>query len=369
MTKFLLAGFLLLQIVKHVLGGGPVNSNATVHCFDNSTKSARPVRSKVVNIADFIADLEVIKTKIGALGTFHHSVTDLKGNILLTLNGSECYTKSIVPFLKDNYLVLCGQTAQGNVVLQLDSKGKPLARVNSTSKGEVFGQLAGFAEDKNGNVYFGTLDQSSPFDENVNRTGTIYVVKKPYQTTNFHISSKSISVLARNVDYGGSLVFTDNDQTLLLTSSSGNILKFNLKDYKVTRTTPTLFANMTQLYANTGHKEVGPRASPDIAAAKDSILVSESDIVFVLSQNGKTLLRTISIDSTDANTNLPPQIGSVIADKKGSVNIAFFSPENDSSFVLIIEQSAFGYSSRARQDIVCKVSAPAPPTREEPPLK
>ncbi|KAJ3230136.1 hypothetical protein HDU81_004751 [Chytriomyces hyalinus] len=366
MTKIILAGFLLLQICKQVLGGGPANSGSrvTVDCFDNSTHSAKPIRSTLYKVGDFVSDFEVIKSKIGALGSERETVMDLKANkTLLAFNETGCFATSIVPFLKDNYLVLC---AEGNSLLQLDSKGKTLARVNITANGEGVDIPKGFAADKKGNVYFGTIDERRPSEHPLNRTGVIYIVRKPYDNANVIISSKSISVVVKNVDYAGGIALTDNDQTLLITSASSDVYKFTLKDYKVTRAKPSLFANVTRFYPSL--QEEGFETSwHDIAISKNNVLVAVADKVLVLSQNGKTLLRTISIvaanPKSDINSALQTPITSIFADNNsGSIKIAFLFFGADASFVLSIEQSAFGYSSRPGQDIVCKATLPEQPT-------
>ncbi|KAJ3262810.1 hypothetical protein HDU77_011748 [Chytriomyces hyalinus] len=366
MTNLLLAAFLLLHTCTSVLGQGVVKSDATVECFDNSTIPAKPIHSKLRTIADIVTDLKVVNAKVGALGPFSLVVTDFNRNsTLLALNETGCLATSIIPFMKDNFLVLCLGETGGNV-LQLDAKGKTLARVNATDKGEGFSSPKGFAVDKKGNVYFGTIDDLSP-KHFVNKTGAIFVVKKPSKTV---ITSKSISLLAKNIDYRGGLAFTDNDQTLLFTTSSANIFKYSVKDCKVTRAKPILFANVAQLYPT------GEDYAPwhDIVITKDSILVSVANKVLALSRNGKTLLKTISIESTDTEEDNArvkrsvesPEplhlISSIFSDKEGTVIIAFFplflTVEGKLSYVLTIEYSNLSYASRARQDIICEVSRP-----------
>ncbi|KAJ3245236.1 hypothetical protein HDU78_009716 [Chytriomyces hyalinus] len=370
MTKLLLAAFLLLHTCTCVLGQGVVKSNVTVECFDNSTIPAKPIHSKLRTIADLVTDLKVVNAKVGALGPFSLVVTDFNRNsTLLALNETGCLATSIIPFMKDNFLVLCLSETGANV-LQLDAKGKTLARVNATDKGEAFSSPKGFAVDKKGNVYFGTIDNLSP--EEFTKTGAIFVVKKPSKTV---ITSKSISVLAKNIDYRGGLAFTDNDQTLLFTSSSANIFKYRVKDCKVTRAKPTLFANVTQFYPTTQTGE-DYALWHDIVITKDSILVSVANKVLALSRNGKTLLKTISIESTDTeeeednaqeekSVESPEPlhlISSIFSDKEGTVIIAFFplllTAGAKLSYVLTIEYSNLSYASRARQDIICKVSRP-----------
>ncbi|KAJ3408871.1 hypothetical protein HDU80_004150 [Chytriomyces hyalinus] len=374
MTKLLLAAFLLLHTCTCVLGQGVVKSDVKAECFDNSTTPVKPIHSsKLRTIADLITDLEVVNAKVGALGPFSLVVTDFNRNsTLLALNETGCLATSIIPFMKDNFLVLC-LSETGAKVLQLDAKGKTLARVNATANGEAFSSPKGVAVDKKGNVYFGTIDDLSP-KEFENKTGAIFVVKKPSKTV---ITSKSISVVAKNVDYRGGLAFTDNDQTLLFTTSSANIFKYSVKDCKVTRAKPTLFANVTQLYPTVEDNALWH----DLVITKDSILVSVANKVLALSRNGKTLLKTILIESTDnteenakEKTLEPPQplhlISSIFSDKEGTVIIAFFPlflrVEGTLSYVLTIEYSNLSYASRARQDIICKVSRPtivvSPPT-------
>ncbi|KAI8834410.1 hypothetical protein BJ741DRAFT_609898, partial [Chytriomyces cf. hyalinus JEL632] len=369
MTKLLFAGLLLLRMCTQVLGQGVLGSDVTVDCVDNSTGTPKPIRSKLRTIADFTIDLEVVNSKIGTLHPFRQAVTDFnKNSTLLGFNETGCLATSIIPFMKDNFLVLCASPPSENSVLQLDAKGKTLARVNVTAKGQGFSFPKGFAVDKKGNVYFGTIDDRSP-GEFVNRTGAIFVIKKPSKKV---ITSKSISVVAKNVDYGGGLAFTDYDQTLLVTSSSANILKYSIKDCKVKSAKPTLFANVTQYYPIPNGLEVVPWH--DIVITKDCILVSFAGRVLALSRNGKSLLKTISIESTtdteedaESKSSPPPQvISSIFADKIGTVIIAFFSAETEiesSSSVLTIEYSNLSYASRARQDIVCKVT---PPEEEKP---
>ncbi|KAJ3230137.1 hypothetical protein HDU81_004752 [Chytriomyces hyalinus] len=362
MTKLIIAGFLLLQIGKQVLGE-LINSNATVECFDNSTHPPKLLHTTFANIPDYVTDLEVIHSKVAALGCLRKAVTDLKADKnLLAFNETNCTATSIMPLLKDNYLVLCVDTTQQESdsvrptwLIQLNSNGKTVARVNIAAEGNGYYIPKGFAVDKKGNVYFGLIEEFPPSKRPSKLTGSIFVVKNPYQAT---ISSKSISVLVKNVDFGGGLAFTDNDQTLLLTSSFGDIFKYNLKDYKVTRTAPTLFANVTQYYP------IPPIiiAAPwhELIVLQNSILVTMADKLFELSRNGKTLLRTISIRSSES-TEIQPPIVSIFVEKSGRMNIAFapFAVEVESTFVVTIEKS---YSSRARQDIVCMLTVPEQPT-------
>ncbi|KAJ3242524.1 hypothetical protein HDU78_001336 [Chytriomyces hyalinus] len=219
MTKLVLACCLLLLLCQQALG------QTVVECFDNSTSPATPLATKIDYVPGYVSDLEVIKQKNYALKTTGDLVDVTGNNALFKLDDPFCYPSAIVPFLKDNFIVLCSYA-----VIQINSKGSTLARVSGAATGELFIDPEGVAVDKKGNIYFGVpVRQTSPVDI-TEIPAAIFVLKAPLKPSTFRISPKTFSVVVKGLDYGRGLALTDNDQTLLVTSRTSKILKYTIKN-------------------------------------------------------------------------------------------------------------------------------------------
>ncbi|KAJ3391838.1 hypothetical protein HDU80_010972 [Chytriomyces hyalinus] len=320
MTKLVLACCLLLLLCQQALG------QTVVECFDNSTSPATPLATKIDYVPGYVSDLEVIKQKNYALKANGDLVDVTGNNALFKLDDPYCYPSAIVPFLKDNFIVLCS-----NGVIQINSAGSTLARVSSAATGELFiapeGVPEGVAVDKK----------------------AIFVLKTPLKPSTFRISPKTFSVVVKGLDYGRGLALTDNDQALLVTSRTSKIFKYTIKNCKVTRKAPTLFADLTALSTDGVFSQNDTFNRIDIAIGKNSIIVTRVGRILVLSQNGQKVIRTISFATQDG------YVTSLAAFKNGALNVVFMSFLSDVvSSVLQFGASDFS-DAHVPQDIICKL--------------
>ncbi|KAI8832641.1 hypothetical protein BJ741DRAFT_614240 [Chytriomyces cf. hyalinus JEL632] len=180
----------------------------------------------------------------------------------------------------------------------------------------------------------------------------IFVVKAPSNPSKFLISPSSFSVAVKNLDYGGGLALTDNDQTLLVTSKTPKVLKYTIKNCKVMLKAPTLFANLTALSTDFVFSESASYNAISIAVGLNSIIVSRVGSILVLSQNGQTVIRTISFATQYG------YVTSLAASKNGALNVVFITGLSDLvSCVLEFSDSDFS-NAHVPQDIICKLKEP-----------
>ncbi|KAJ3224861.1 hypothetical protein HDU81_008279 [Chytriomyces hyalinus] len=193
-------------------------------------------------------------------------------------------------------------------------------------------RLCGQVWDFTGLDNFDVLCMDRAVLENSTLCGAFITCESHETFETFLISPTTITGVAKNVVYGGILALADNDQTLLVLQQPPQILKYTIRNCKLTTKPPTLST-----------------MAINIAIGKNSIIVSRLGSILVLSKNGQTLLRSIAFDSMGLVRGLVPF-------NSGALKDVFVPPLlNTGSFVRTVGDLDF-LVAHVAQDIMYKVT-------------